>query len=97
MTGTFDKWSGRIAAAGDEHSRRAILAEIGAWRAAKLTDVAASRHATFAMSRLYAMLGEHDQAVREAHSLLSLCQTAPVATRDETESARAYSIKFSRT
>jgi len=90
VTGTFDKWSGRIAAAGDEHSRRAILAEIGAWRAAKLTDVAASRHATFAMSRLYAMLGEHDQAVREAHSLLSLCQTAPVATRDETESARAY-------
>ena len=90
MTGTFDKWSGRIAAASDEESRRAILAEIGAWRAAKLADVAASRHATFAMSRLYAMLGEHDQAVREAHSLMSLCQTPPVATRDETESARAY-------
>jgi hypothetical protein len=90
VTGSFDKWSGRIAAAGDEYSRRSILAEIGAWRAAKLSDVAASRHATFAMSRLYAMLGQHDQAVREAHSLLSLCQTPPVATRDETESARAY-------
>ncbi len=90
VTASFDKWTNRIAAAADEHSRRAVLAEIGAWRAAKLTDVPASRQATFAMSRLYALLGDHAGAVREAHSLLSLCQTPPEATHEETQSARAY-------
>ena len=90
MTGNFDKWTDRIAAANDDASRRAVLAEIGAWRAAKLTDVTASRQATFAMSRLYALLGDHAGAVREAHSLVSLCQTPPEASRDETASARAY-------
>jgi hypothetical protein len=42
------------------------------------------------MSRLYMLVGDHLSAVNEAHSLYSLCQTAPVATEEELRKAKAY-------
>ena len=45
MSGENVSWSDKVAAAGDEASRRALLAQIGAWRASRLSDVVAQRHA----------------------------------------------------
>lgn len=86
----FERWNDRIAAAGDERARRQLLAEIGRSRAGHLTDIPALREAAFAMSRLYQALGEHEAATREAKSLLSLCQTPPLATGDELRTAQAW-------
>jgi len=86
----FERWTERIIAAEDERSRRELLAEIGQWRAAHLTDIPALREAAYAMSRLYAVLGDHQGATREAKSLLSLCQTPPLAMEEELAAAQAY-------
>jgi hypothetical protein len=86
----FERWTERIIAAEDERSRRELLAEIGQWRAGHLTDIPALREAAYAMSRLYAVLGDHGSATREAKSLLSLCQTPPLAMPEELAAAQAY-------
>ncbi|MBT3219613.1 MAG: hypothetical protein HN348_11025, partial [Proteobacteria bacterium] len=83
MAMAFERWADRIAATDDEQSRRELLAELGAWRAARLTDIPALRDAAFAMSRIYALMGSHQDAVREARALLSLCHTVPPASEEE--------------
>ena len=90
MAMAFERWADQIAATEDEQSRRELLAELGGWRAARLTDIPALRDAAFAMSRLYALTGNHQDAVREAHALLSLCHTVPPASQEEIAQVRAY-------
>ncbi|MEZ4240305.1 MAG: hypothetical protein R3F59_29960 [Myxococcota bacterium] len=90
MSHPFEMWSDRIAAADTDEARRALLVEAARWRAQHLTDVPATRRATFLVSRLHAMLGDRDRAVNEARQLLSLCQTAPEASGEEIEAARGY-------
>ena len=60
------------------------------WRVSHLTDIPAMRSAAFAMSRLYMLVGDRDNAVSEAKTLFSLCQSAPVATKEELKKAKAY-------
>ncbi|MEZ4319325.1 MAG: hypothetical protein R3F61_17560 [Myxococcota bacterium] len=86
----FERWSSNISSATDPGAQRSLLAEIGTWRTSNLTDIPGLREAAFAMSNLYAKLGERDAAVREARSLMSLCQTTPVATAEERHAAHAY-------
>ena len=90
MSGTFENWNERIAAANDELERRKLIGELGMWRASHLTDIAAMRSSAFAMSRLYMLVGDRPSAVREAESLYSLCRTAPEATKDELKRVKAY-------
>lgn len=90
MSHPFEMWSERIASAESDDARRALLAEAARWRAQHLHDVAAMRRATFAVSRLHALLGDRDRAVAEARQLLSLCQTAPAASNDEIGAARGW-------
>ena len=90
MTATNDIWSARIEAAADTLSRQQLLAEVGAWRAAHLTDIPGLRGAAFAISRLYMLLGLRDHAVREARALLSLAQTPPEASNEELHAAVAW-------
>lgn len=90
MGAPFERWTARLQAAADADAQRGLLAELAMWRAQRLTDVPASREATFAISRLHMLLGDRDDAVREARSLLSLCQTPPEATAEEHQAARAY-------
>ena len=77
----------QITGAEDEHARRRLLAEIGGWRARNLADIVVLRQAAYAMARLYALVGESEGAVREANSLVSLCQTHPPAPAEELDSA----------
>lgn len=88
MSGENVSWSDKVAAAGDEASRRALLAQIGAWRATRLSDVVAQRHAADAMARLHNALGDNAAAEREARSLVSLCQTHPKAQAGELRRAQ---------
>jgi hypothetical protein len=90
MSSKFEIWNNRITEATDELSRRKLIGELGMWRAAHLSDIPAMRSSAFGMSRLYMLVGDHASAVREAHSLYSLCQTAPEATREEFKKAKAY-------
>jgi hypothetical protein len=82
-------WEERVAAANDETSRRRLLAELGGWRARNLGDILALREAARAMASLYALLGDNSAAVREAESLVSLCQTHPAAGARELREAQA--------
>ncbi len=85
-----DPWSDRIAAVNDDGPRRALLAEIGIWRAGRLTDIAAARQSTYALSRLHWLLRDKAAAEREARQLLSLCQTPPRASAEEIEAAKGW-------
>jgi len=90
MSTPFDRWAPKLTAATDEASQRALLGELGMWRASRLGDVVAVREATFAMSQLHMSLGQRDAAVHEARSLLSLCDTHPAASREERQAARGF-------
>ena len=90
MSTSFEMWNIRLTEASDEIARRKLIGELGVWRAKHLSDIPAMRSASFAMSRLYMLVGDHASAVKEAHSLYSLCQTAPVATAEEFKRAKAY-------
>ncbi|MEQ1568085.1 MAG: hypothetical protein ABMA64_20770, partial [Myxococcota bacterium] len=83
-------WSDRITAAQSVEARRELLAEAARWRAQHLGDVPAMRRATYAISRLLALVGDHDRAVGEGRQLVSLLQTAPEASEDELEAARGH-------
>jgi hypothetical protein len=85
----FEMWADRIAAA-DEESRRAMITEARVYRARNLSDVSAQRRATYTLSQLHHLQGERDQAAHEAKQLLSLCQTLPAASREETEATRTW-------
>lgn len=87
-------WSERVAAAGTEDARRELITEAARWRAQHLDDVPAMRRATFAISRLHALVGDRDKAVGEARQLMSLLQTSPDATEEEVSAVRAYLGSF---
>jgi len=91
---SFERWKSRIEDAQDENARRRLLGEVGVWRAAHLADVPGLRDAAFAMSNLYGLIGDEDGAVREARALISLCQTPPLAMKEEFEVAQAYLNKL---
>lgn len=84
----FAPWSERVAAASDDASRQQLLAEIGAWRAAHLTDIPGLRGAAWAMAELFHGLGRADDATREANALRSLCQIEPRVGGDDQKLAR---------
>lgn len=90
MATSFDHWSDRIGAANEPAARRALLAEVATWRARNLVDILAMREATYAVSRLHALLGDHEAAVREARSLVSLCHTSPAASAEQYAAAMAH-------
>ncbi|MCB9680016.1 MAG: hypothetical protein H6733_00965 [Alphaproteobacteria bacterium] len=92
MATPFTQWSARIAEARDEHARRALLGEIGLWRAQRLGDLVAQRDAAYALSVVYERLGEHPHAVHEADQLVALCRTAPPAPRE----VFAFAERFAR-
>ncbi|MGC6513204.1 MAG: hypothetical protein ACON4N_01820 [Myxococcota bacterium] len=96
MTAPFGTWADRLATAGDEASRRAMLAEIGAWRAGRLTDMNAQRHASWALSSLYAQLGDHAQAANEGQQLLALCQMPPKVSKAEMRFAHDHVRRLAR-
>ncbi len=87
---SFERFEEQIVGATDADAQRALASEIGRWRAQHLTDVPALRDAAYAMSRLFVLLGDQDSARREAHSLVSLCQTPPEARPPELRDARAW-------
>lgn len=82
-------WNEQIQAAQDEAARRALLAEIGGWRATRLTDIQALRQAAYAMSAVYESLGQKNDALREAQSLMSLCQVPPEPAKEELREVKA--------
>lgn len=84
----FETWADRIATVTEAESQRALLAEIAVWRARRLTEVPATRQGTWALARLHQLLGEKDKAIQEARQLVSLCQTPPLASREESAAAR---------
>ncbi len=65
-------WKARVDQARNEADRRALLAEVGRWRAARLTNLEAQREASFAIARLYAALGDNERALAEAKQLQNL-------------------------
>lgn len=84
----FDQWNSKRTAAVDPAAQQSLLAEIGAWRAQNLMDIPGQRDAAFALSKLHKALGNEADAVREARTLLSLCQTPPEANKGELAVAR---------
>jgi len=84
----FETWADRVATVNESESQRALMAEIAVWRARRLTDVPATRQGTWALARLHQQLGEEEKAVKEARQLVSLCQTPPLASKDEVAEAR---------
>lgn len=84
----FEHWNSKRTAAADPATQQSLLAEIGAWRARNLTDIPGQRDAAFALSKLHKALGNEADAIREARTLLSLCQTPPEANKGELAVAR---------
>jgi hypothetical protein len=84
----FDHWNSKRSAASDADAQRALVSEIGSWRARNLTDIPGQRDAAFALAKLHKTLGNTDDAVREARTLMSLCQTPPEASKAELAVAR---------
>ncbi len=87
---SFQRFEDQISTAADDGAQRALMSEIARWRAGQLSNVPALRDAAFAMSRLFVLLGDQESARREAHSLVSLCQTPPEARKAELNDARAW-------
>ncbi|HHO52202.1 MAG TPA: hypothetical protein ENK18_15330 [Deltaproteobacteria bacterium] len=83
MSDPLQMWSDRLADAQTDEDRRALLAELALWRVKNLTDITATRRATYTVALLYQRLGERERAVGEARSLVSLCRTPPEAAEEE--------------
>ncbi len=86
MSDPLQMWSDRLANAQTDEARRALLAELSLWRVKNLTDVTATRRATYTVAQLHHTLGDRDRAVAEARSLVSLCRTPPEAAEEEVSS-----------
>lgn len=84
----FERWNDALQSANDHDARQSLLAEIAGWRARNLTDIPGQREAAWAIAQLHRGLERKDDAVREARSLLSLCQTPPVASKAEARAAK---------
>lgn len=82
MTDPLLMWSDRLATAESDEARRALLVELATWRAKHLTDIPATRRATYTMARLLQQSGDHARAAKEARDLMALCRTPPRATDD---------------
>lgn len=95
MSRAFTQWRDRVQAASVEHAQRALLGEIGMWRAQRLTDVSAQREATWALAELYRRLGEGERANHEAQQLLALCRTPPAASREALMAAEKLANRLS--
>ncbi len=89
MSDALEMWSDRMGRAQSVEDQRALLADLAVWRARHLSDVVATRRATYTIARLHQKLGNHGQAVAEARSLASLFRTPPKPTDEATASARA--------
>jgi hypothetical protein len=87
MATPFDPWSARIAAAHEAAERKSLMTEISYWRATRLGDLRAQRDASFALARLHSLNGDSAAAIREAQSLVSLCQSPPPASAEELKMA----------
>lgn len=83
MTDPLQMWSDRLANAQTDEARRALLAELALWRAKNLTNITATRRATYTVALLHQQLGDRGRAVSEARSLASLCRTPPEAADEE--------------
>lgn len=96
LTQSFGHWNERIDAATDEHARRALLGEIGVWRAQRITDIPAQRTASFALSMLYALLGEGPPALNEARQMMALCRTPPNPPGEDMRFAEKHLARVER-
>ncbi len=90
MATPFDHWNARIGAADELASRKALMTEISYWRATRLTDIRVQRESAYALARLFALIGDNESALREAHSLIALCQSAPEASDEEVKLAVGF-------
>jgi len=72
--------------------QRSLLADLAVWRARHLSDVVATRRATYTIARLHQRLGNQSQAVAEARSLASLFRTPP-KPNDESMAAATALLK----
>jgi hypothetical protein len=96
MSKPFAHWNARIEEAADDKAQRELLGEIGVWRASRLMDIPAQRAASYALSRVYAQLGESVQAAHEADQLLALCRTSPEASREELRFAQRHAAQLKK-
>ncbi len=92
---TRNPWIAKIEAAADERSRRELLGEIGLFREKHLMDVPAQREAAWALSEVYHLLGQRDQAVHEAEQMRSLCLASPEVVGEERRFYEAQLAKVS--
>lgn len=76
-------WSDRFDSAQTDEERRAMTVELATWRARHLTDIPATRRATYTLARLLQLLGDRDKAAKEAKDLMTLCRTPPQASDEE--------------
>ncbi|MEN0065394.1 MAG: hypothetical protein AAGA48_24830 [Myxococcota bacterium] len=89
MSDALEMWSDRMGKAQSVEDQRALLADLAVWRARHLSDVVATRRATYTIARLHQRLGNQSQALAEAQSLASLFRTPPKPTDEATASATA--------
>jgi len=89
MTKPFSTFAPALADAKDEASQRRLLAEVGVWRATRLTDIPAQREAAYALATLFHRLGDLPNAQRESEQLLVLCRTHPAAPKRDLGAAHA--------
>lgn len=94
MPTPFTRWSDEITTAIDIDARRQLLTDIARWRAGHLTDLDGLREAAFAIARLLELIGEVELAIKEASSLVSLCQTPPQALPAVMNSAVNYLVSL---
>lgn len=86
----YVRWTQRLSEMATEADRRALMSEVALHRARSLGNLIEVREATWALSQLHAAVGEHDKAVLEARSLLSLAGGTPPASDEEVTAARGW-------
>lgn len=98
MTHALARWDDQIQAADGERERRRLLGEIGQWRAdrARLSDLPSQRAASYAISTLYHLLGDHDSAVHEASQLVELCRIGAPAAGEVRDLAHRHHARLAR-
>ena len=76
-------WSDQVGAAQNDEDRRALLTKLATWRAQNLTNIPATRRATYTVARLFQRMGMQGKAETEARNLMSLFRTPPEAKEEE--------------
>lgn len=89
-THPYVRWTKRLSEVDSSEERRALMSEVAVHRARSLGNLIEVREATWALSQLHASVGEHDKAVLEGRSLLSLAGGTPPASDEEVDSARGW-------